>query len=334
MTEQQTTTSRGLGNVAALAYPEGWFQIAYAADLPSSAVVPLRYFGRELVLFRTEAGVAQVLDGHCAHIGAHLGYGGRVDGECIRCPFHSWTYAIDGACVNIPYTERIPRGARQRAWPTVERSGIVFVWFSPSEREPFWEPPSLAEFDDAEWTGYLRHQRVFRSIVQEIAENIFDTPHGQFVHENNNGTAAAEATFAFDGHTATAEFGLDTPLVGGKTSHLTTVYGPSITVNRSVGHGSKSFFANYTPIDEHTVETNFSFMTPRSLPDDPTGERSIASAVATTNLFEQDVPIWEHKTYRPTPLLCDADTMISRYRVWVRQFQTLASEGPTGDAPW
>ncbi len=317
-----------------IAYPEGWFQVAYSADLSSRDVMPLRYFGRELVLFRTVSGQAQVLDGHCAHLGAHLGFGGRVEGECIRCPFHAWEYGTDGRCVRVPYAERIPRGARQRCWPTFERSGIVFVWFSPVDREPSWEPPSLEEFDDAAWVGYLRHQRVFRSVVQEVAENIFDTPHGQFVHENKNGTAPAEATFEFAGHTATAEFHLETPLVGGKTTHRTTLHGPAITVNRSVGHGSKSFYANYTPIDRNTVETNFSFMTPRSQPDDPTGERSLASAVATTRLFEQDIPIWEHKVYRPTPVLCDGDAMISRYRVWVRQFHPQHPGRAEEREPW
>ncbi len=309
-----------MGEKRSLAYPEGWFQVAYAADLGVGHSMPLHYFGQELVLFRTESGVPQMLDGHCVHIGAHLGHGGQVVGECIRCPFHAWTYATDGTCVDIPYAERIPRGAHQRAWPTIERSGIVFVWHSSSGREPTWEPPTLDEFDDATWDGYRCQQYRFSSMVQEIVENIFDTPHGQFVHHNAQGTAPAVATFDFAGHTATADFRLDVPLVGGKTSHVTTVHGPAITVNRSVGHGTKSFFTTYTPVDEHTVETNFSFMTPRSTPDDPTGERSVASAIATTKLFEQDIPIWEHKTYRPTPLLCDGDTMISRYRVWVRQF--------------
>jgi phenylpropionate dioxygenase-like ring-hydroxylating dioxygenase large terminal subunit len=309
------------GGAPALAFPEGWFQIAYGSDLERASVVPLRYFARDLVLFRTADGVPQVFDAHCVHLGAHLGHGGRVEGSCLRCPFHAWAFDLDGACVDIPYTTRIPRGARTRSWPTLERSGIVWMWFSPSDRAPSWEPPALPEFDRPDWVGYLRHRRVFRSIVQEIVENVFDTPHGQFVHENKNGTAPAEATFTFDAHTATAIFRLETPLVGGRTEHVTEVHGPAITVNHSVGHGSKAFYTTYTPIDATTVETNFSFMTPRRLDDDPTGERSLASAQATTKLFEQDIPIWEHKVYRSAPLLCDGDTAIARYRVWARQFQ-------------
>ena len=47
------------------AYPNGWFQIGYAEDLPAKGVQPLEYFGRDLVLFRDEADVARVLDAHC-----------------------------------------------------------------------------------------------------------------------------------------------------------------------------------------------------------------------------------------------------------------------------
>src|SRR5262249_44680373 len=60
-------------------YPDGWFQVAYADELAPGDVVPLRYFGRDLVLYRTQDGAPHVLDAHCPHMGAHLGYGGSAD---------------------------------------------------------------------------------------------------------------------------------------------------------------------------------------------------------------------------------------------------------------
>ena len=65
----------------------------------------LHYFGRELVLFRTESGEAHAVDAYCAHLGAHLAVGGKVEGEGIRCPFHGWCYdGASGQCTDIPYT--------------------------------------------------------------------------------------------------------------------------------------------------------------------------------------------------------------------------------------
>jgi len=84
--------------------------------------------------------------------------------------------------------------------------------------------------------------------------------------------------------------------------------------------GSKSFIVSYTPIDQTTLDVHFSFVTPESLPDDPTGEISRRSAATTVELFYQDIPIWEHKTFRVNPLLCSGDGPIGRYRKWARQF--------------
>src|SRR6478736_1992356 len=84
-------------------YPEGWYLITESAAVPVGAVVTAHYFGRELVVFRTAAGRAVVVDAHCPHMGAHLGYGGTVEGEGIRCPFHHWRFGCDGRCDDVPY---------------------------------------------------------------------------------------------------------------------------------------------------------------------------------------------------------------------------------------
>src|SRR5262245_14973614 len=93
-------------------YPNGWFQIAYSAELPPGGVMPLHYFGRELVLFRPEASpeaptpAPQLIDAHCPHMGAHLGHGGKVIGESVRCPFHAWQFDGAGRCTAIPYAQK------------------------------------------------------------------------------------------------------------------------------------------------------------------------------------------------------------------------------------
>lgn len=36
-----------------------------------------------------------------------MGEGGRVKGDCLECPFHSWAFrGEDGRCDNIPYSEK------------------------------------------------------------------------------------------------------------------------------------------------------------------------------------------------------------------------------------
>lgn len=59
--------------------PEGWYQVAWSNEIEPGAVIPLRYFGTDLVLYRLETGELRLTGAYCPHMGAHLGYGGRVD---------------------------------------------------------------------------------------------------------------------------------------------------------------------------------------------------------------------------------------------------------------
>src|SRR5471030_77422 len=55
-------------------YPMGWFAMCYSDELAARQVKPVRYFGKELVVWRGEDGQARVLDAYCRHLGAHMGY--------------------------------------------------------------------------------------------------------------------------------------------------------------------------------------------------------------------------------------------------------------------
>ncbi len=301
------------------AFPEGWFQIAYSDDLAPGQVMKLHYFGQELVLFRTMSGRAQALDAYCAHLGAHLGVGGTVAGEHIRCPFHAWEYGVDGLCKAIPYSDRMPaRGAQVRAWPTEERSGLILLWHSPADHPPRWDPPELTEYGDPAWTEYIiRQSYVIATTAHEIAENIVDLAHFPVVHGSPQ---APGMDYTIDGHQLAVELSNQLPSLGYATRHVVTLYGLGLNINRSVGLGAKSFWTSYTPIDPDRVEVRFSMLAARSTANDPTGDISRQSAAATVLEFAKDIPIWENKIHRPIPLLSKDDGPIGRYRTWALQF--------------
>ncbi|MYE53293.1 MAG: Rieske 2Fe-2S domain-containing protein, partial [Gammaproteobacteria bacterium] len=74
-------------NIDGLPMPFGWFALCYSDELAVGEVKPLHYFERELVLWRGEDGTPRLLDAYCPHLGAHMGYGGKVDGPHLQCPF-------------------------------------------------------------------------------------------------------------------------------------------------------------------------------------------------------------------------------------------------------
>lgn len=172
--------------------PTGWFQVAHGHELAPGQVLPLRYFGRDLVLFRTESGEPHLLDAFCPHLGAHLGHGGKVRGERLVCPFHAWELEGSGRCVHVPYAERQPRRAAVRPWPLVERNGLLFAWHDRASRAPLWEVPVIPEHGDPAWSDYRTGEWRIRTSVQDMAENQVDAAHFLYVH----GSARVPTTVA------------------------------------------------------------------------------------------------------------------------------------------
>lgn len=91
-------------------YPNGWIPVLESLKLKTFQVEPITAFGRELVAFRGSNEQVYVLDAYCPHLGAHLGFGGKVlkinNEACIKCPFHGWTFrGVDGQCVKIPHND-------------------------------------------------------------------------------------------------------------------------------------------------------------------------------------------------------------------------------------
>ncbi|HZQ58729.1 MAG TPA: Rieske 2Fe-2S domain-containing protein, partial [Acidimicrobiales bacterium] len=160
--------------------PTGWFPVARSADVGPGEGTPVRYFGRDLVVWRTERGTASVLDAYCAHLGAHLGIGKGpkespeagppvIAGECIQCQFHGWRYGTDGVCVEIPYSSApVPAQARVRAWDVLEVNGLIFAWHHLHGEPPAWTLPAIPEFGDPAWAPPVFTERTIDSCLQEV----------------------------------------------------------------------------------------------------------------------------------------------------------------------
>jgi phenylpropionate dioxygenase-like ring-hydroxylating dioxygenase large terminal subunit len=304
-------------------YADGWFQVAYSDELAAGAVLPLRYFGRDLVLFRTESGAAQVLDAYCPHMGAHLGYGGKVIGDCVECPFHAWRFDGQGACATIPYADKIPPRARLRAWPVREINGLIMVWYHAAGAAPTWEVPVVSEYGSDDWTPYERRRWKVRSHNQDMAENAVDRAHFFYVH----GMAEMPTTHAeVDGHVLRVLSESKYSTKGGKVegSVESISHGFGFATTRFKGIVETLLVASVTTIDEEDVDVRFSFMV-RKLPHkDVTKTVGRAFIAEIERQLGQDIPIWEHKRYVTPPLLCDGDGPIGLFRKWVKQFYSSA----------
>src|SRR5262245_39689420 len=53
-------------------FARGWHMVADASQLGKEPM-PLRFFARDMVLYRGESGQPHLVDAYCPHMGAHLG---------------------------------------------------------------------------------------------------------------------------------------------------------------------------------------------------------------------------------------------------------------------
>ena len=81
-----------------------WACIGFASDLPKNGTVhPVDFMGLPLLMMRNREGQVQVFHNVCSHRGMKLvEQPGEVQGV-IRCPYHSWTYDLNGALKGTPH---------------------------------------------------------------------------------------------------------------------------------------------------------------------------------------------------------------------------------------
>jgi nitrite reductase/ring-hydroxylating ferredoxin subunit len=301
--------------------PFGWYQIGWPSDVAVGEVKPLRYFGRHLVLWRGQDGVAHVQDAFCPHLGAHLGHGGKVVDCELACPFHGWRFDEHGDNTLIPYSERVNKKGKLRTYPVIERNGLLMTWYHPFEAEPMWDIPEVPEFNDPDnYTEMVTRTYHIVAPWQDLAENGVDSAHFRYVH--NTEEVPVLDSYETDGPCtrmrSTQKFPTPRGVVDGRID--ADQYGPGFSTIRFTGIVDTFLMGCNIPISANECEMRFNFCV-RKLGDD-----SVNSTVGDAFVAEidrqvrEDKPIWENKAYLARPALADTDGPFTKFRKWASQF--------------
>ncbi|MEZ5169880.1 MAG: Rieske 2Fe-2S domain-containing protein [Acidimicrobiia bacterium] len=302
--------------------PFGWFQVGYPDDVAPGELTPLRYFDSDLVLWRDNSGEIHLQNAICPHLGAHVGYGGCVEGDTIQCPFHGWRFDGAGTCVEVPYSERINKQARLADLPVVERNGLIMAWYHPHGTEPTFDVPVVDDINTDDYTDFYRSSYTIKTAIQEMGENSVDPAHFRYVHGTDEVAECEE--YVTDGPTSrmlsAQKYVTPQGVVNGRIDSYATGPGFSEVRFDMPGVVQACLLGCATPIDAETVEQRFNFKVKK------TGDERLDSVMADAFVAEinkqltEDIPIWEHKAHLEKPLLIDTDGPFMAYRKWASQF--------------
>ncbi len=181
--ENELLTRVGAGAPMGALMRRYWIPAAFSHQIekPDSAPVRVKLLGEKLVAFRDSKGRVGLVDERCPHRTASM-YFGRNE-ECgLRCVYHGWKFDVDGDCVDLPSEppdSTLQRKVKIKAYPCLERGGVVWTYMGPAELKP--------EFPDLEWTRLPASHRYVSRHVQECNwlqgfEGGFDTSHLSFLH--------------------------------------------------------------------------------------------------------------------------------------------------------
>ncbi|MEM7227089.1 MAG: aromatic ring-hydroxylating dioxygenase subunit alpha [Pseudomonadota bacterium] len=184
-------------------FAKTWICIGLASDVAAPGDLrPLEVLGQALLLLRDRDGEVRVFHNVCRHRGHPLALEAGNAQRLLVCPYHRWSYALDGRLVATPHVERPCEAIALDAVRAAQWHGLVFVNLS-GDAPPFTDFIKPLE---ARWAAYdLSLLAPGESLVYEvranwklIVENFVDYYHLPAVHQGLNSYAPMEDYQAID----------------------------------------------------------------------------------------------------------------------------------------
>jgi nitrite reductase/ring-hydroxylating ferredoxin subunit len=285
-------------------------------------VSPATLGSRELILVSTTRFV-RVADAVCPHRGAHLGVGGRCEGDTIVCPFHGHRITIgDGADATF----------RVREYEAVTLGGLVCVRLSSAHDNGFAAMLTELDRDHFFLSGF---SMPIRAPAELVIENAFDVAHFGPVHgirteprfrirPSQTGELAVEGTF----WVPPSPWQRRRPGEGARpVPFVARAYSPGLVLSELGGEHPYKVITAATPVANGTCIVRLTVAIPADADGAPPDSALCQYLLEQSRAgIEKDRLVWEHlapfRRERHTP----GDGAVEAFQAFCARFDARASQ--------
>jgi len=304
-------------------YQHGWYQIAFERDL-TEPLTPIEFAERRLMAVKTSDAI-RVFDATCPHRGAHLAYGGKVDGVVVVCPFHGHRIALgDGSKSEFCVSE----------YACCALGGMVFVRLSDVDLPNL--PLALEELlpNRAFFPGFEARALTTFDVA---AENALDCAHFKTVHGLLNEPVFTTRTGVFGELVAEGDFEVPGSVWNARTGSLGSVnikyraraFSPGIVISELRGDPPYNYTIISTGTPTPEARTCVIRLTIVLDGDAGPANEQFAKGLlqASRNGLDQDTVIWNRMALDRVPRWTPRDKPLVEFSEFCSRFRTDDSPG-------
>jgi phenylpropionate dioxygenase-like ring-hydroxylating dioxygenase large terminal subunit len=159
-----------------------WYVAAWDDELKNGPLAR-RICDEPIVLFRDRANRAAALADRCCHRAAPLSMGTVIE-EGLQCGYHGLVFDGAGRCVRIPGQLQIPGDAGVRAYPTVEKDRLVWVWMGAADRA---DPAQIPDWPCHNAWPHKHDVYPIKGNYMLMVDNLMDLTHLGYLHAKTVG---------------------------------------------------------------------------------------------------------------------------------------------------
>ncbi|MET7328299.1 aromatic ring-hydroxylating dioxygenase subunit alpha [Nonomuraea sp. NPDC005650] len=170
-----------------------WYVAAYGREI-GQELFSRTICGESILFWRTRAGTVTAMSDRCVHRRFPLSQPpSRLVDDQVVCGYHGFTYGADGGCVAVPGQTRVPRTARLKSYPVVERDSFVWVWIGDPAGADESRIPRAPWLDSPAYTT-VSGMEPLQARFGLLVDNLLDLSHETYLHGGYIGTPEVAAT--------------------------------------------------------------------------------------------------------------------------------------------